>query len=75
MVSTHDKTFGGFQTAAGRGTAPVLLLSVFEGPRRTTSPLQVSTPSGEILFLELKFFSLTILTKLTYVDDIMVYRV
>ena len=36
---------------------PVLLLSVFEGPRRTTSPLQVSTlPSGKILFL-LRTFS------------------
>ena len=40
-----------FQTAAGRGSA-VLLLSVFERPRRTTSPIQLSTcSSGEILFL------------------------
>jgi hypothetical protein len=36
---------------------PVLLLSVFEGPRRTTSPLQVSTlPSGEILFILPTFY-------------------
>ena len=33
MVSTHDKTFNGFQTAAGLESAPVLWVSVGEGTK------------------------------------------
>ena len=36
-----------------RGSAPVLFLSVFEGTRRTTSPLQVSTLRGNLISLML----------------------